>query len=220
MASSLSLFINWIYKRGFNKWFVIITTAFFALFPLFPFYVISLWKDTLFSIWVFLYTLLLFDAFTKENTQDKILSKTSILLYLILSFLISFARNNGIYIFAFTSFFLIFYLYRTVKEKIKVHKFTILIVAEIIIILLIQGPYYSSKDYNVDQKTESLSIPLQQIGYFVSTKNNLNKKELETINNMMPIKKLKKVYTPLIVDRIKWDKDYHKEPLIHVRIQG
>lgn len=63
MAFALAYFIYRCYRRGLRREVLLFFLLVFALFPLYPFYGISLWKDTLFSVTVFLFSVYLYRIF-------------------------------------------------------------------------------------------------------------------------------------------------------------
>ena len=92
MISTLIYFIYWLLNKGLNKYLVLSIIFFLAIFKLYPLYSISLWKDTPFSLALFLYTLtfidLIIECFSKQV-------KTSTIVKLnIFSILVIFLRNN------------------------------------------------------------------------------------------------------------------------------
>ena len=56
-AITITFFIYWLYKNGFSLLVILATLSFYALSSLIPIYAISLWKDTLFCLAFYSYTL-------------------------------------------------------------------------------------------------------------------------------------------------------------------
>lgn len=207
MALLLSLFINWNYRRGLKKSAAAMLTLIFALFPLFPYYGISLWKDTVFGMVIFIYAWNLYCIVERiENTQD--VSKKDIILYIIISVLVVFFRNNGIYVMIMVSI-LLSLLY--IKSKQLFKKLGITSIAIIIACLLIQHPLFDALNYNVDTAIESLAIPLQQTAYIVTTDGKVSAEDAEVINNIMRYEHWREVYDPIISDFIKFDGEFNRE---------
>ena len=100
LAMVLAAFVYYCYRKGLHKLFVCLLLFLFAIYPLYPFYGVSMWKDTLFSIAVFAFCIYLYEIFG-ENPED--ISKTQLVFYGMGSVLIMFLRNNGIYIALFYS---------------------------------------------------------------------------------------------------------------------
>ena len=55
LALALAAFVYYCYRKGMHKYFVCLLLFLFAIYPLYPFYGVSMWKDTLFSIALFVF---------------------------------------------------------------------------------------------------------------------------------------------------------------------
>ena len=76
-------------------------------------------------------------------------------------------------------------------------------------LLILRGPIYNHYGLNSDDKVESFGIPLQQVGYILSSDGNISEEDKAFLNNIIPLEKWKQVYCPLIVDRVKWDPEFN-----------
>ncbi|SER40909.1 DUF6020 family protein [Lachnobacterium bovis] len=212
MALVISCFLYSLYKKGFSKKFIILSTIYFGLFNLIPLYVVSLWKDTFFSIFFFAFSVLLFNIFWNRAEERKFIKWQTILLYSVLAYLISFSRNNGIYaFFFFTVVLLVYFAYHKEKRLLKYSAIISFIL--ICVFSVIRGPIYDSFKYNVDDKVESFGIPLQQVCYIIENNGDVSNEDMEVINNIIPQEDIHKLYCPLIVDKIKWAPSFNKEYL-------
>lgn len=205
LALAMSGFIYSCYKKGVHKAILILEVLLVAVFPLYPFYGISLWKDTVFSVAIFVFSVFLYHLFEKKEED---ISNINLTVYGIMTVLIIFLRNNGIYIAIFYSVVL-FLLY--LKDKKMIGK-KLGIVSGIIIVVscIIQGPIYDNLGYTSDKKTESLGIPMQQVAYIYTTDGRVNAEELEVLNNIIPLENWKNLYNPMVVDSIKFDPGFNK----------
>jgi len=212
MAATGAYFLYSLYKKGFSKGLIILSLAYLGLFNIIPLYLVSLWKDTPFAIIVFLFSTFLFNIFWNEDNENKLFSRSSIFIYCFLAYLLAFARNNGFYVFVlFSVIIVIYFAHRKVKKL-----FYYSLVLSIILIStfsIIRGPIYSYLHYNNDDIVESLGIPIQQIAYVIANDGNVSDADLEYVNSIIPIDNLKNEYHPMIVDRLKWSQDFHKEAL-------
>lgn len=209
MAMALSGFAAWCYRKGLHKNFTVLCLLIFGLLPLYPFYGISLWKDTLFSLVVFIFSVFLYHVFG-EGGED--ISWLHLTLYGLLSILIIFLRNNGIYIAVFYSVIISITAFgmKWTRTALKVGGLS---AAIIIIAAIIQGPVYDSQGYNFDRARESLGIPLQQVAYIVSTDGVISEEDMEVIGAIMPLESWKALYCPEVVDTIKFDPGFNGEYL-------
>ena len=202
MAFIFSYFICFLYKHKLNKKIIIGSLLFFAILPVNAFFAINTWKDTLFSGVFFLLNLFVFEMLEKNRT----ISLKDYIIFTILSLLMLFFRNNGIYIYLISSPFLLILF----KYNRKIMSF--LISSVIIIYFLVKGPLFSYMHIYNTSSAESLSIPMQQIGYIVSKNLDLTDEEREAINDIIDISILKKVYDPTVSDPIKFHENFNIGP--------
>lgn len=208
MATVISYFIYWTYNRGISLKYVVLEILFFGLFKLIPLYAISIWKDTVFCLVLFLYILFLADiVYEKGKNLTKV---TGIIHYLILATLVIFLRNNGIYIILFTTVILFFIFRKNILNTLR--KFSIATIVVITISYIIQGPVFNMLNMNTEF-VESLGMFLQQICYVVSKDGDVIEEQKEFINNIIPIETIKIAYSPCVVDTIKWSTDFNSEYL-------
>jgi len=217
MITVAASFFSWLIRRGVKKWIAISGVLVFAFAPIFPFYGISLWKDTLFSVVIFLYSWLLYVIINDsllagdESDENKYRIKTSHIIKLtVISILVVFGRNNGIYIVIVTSVFLILYM----RKRLVKSDFTKLLCSLIVVILssiIIKGPVYSSIGIRQSAKVEQYGIPLQQVGYMISASASMSEKDRQIIEGIMPIEAWINLYNPIVVDTMKFDPLFNRE---------
>ena len=206
LALILAGFVYFCYKKGVHRYFVGLLLLLFAVFPLYPFYGISMWKDTPFSIVIFVFAVYLFHVFS-HNPEN--ITKGQLLGYGIGSVLIIFLRNNGIYIALFYSAVIVL---MTVKNRRRIAlKIGVVSLIAIAAAWIIQGPVYDKCGYNITKTIESLGVPIQQTAYILATDGNINSEELEVLNDIMPLENWKTLYNPVVVDTIKFDPSFNRE---------
>lgn len=206
LALILAGFVYFCYKKGVHRYFVGLLLLLFAVFPLYPFYGISMWKDTPFSIVIFVFAVYLFHVFS-HNPEN--ITKGQLLGYGIGSVLIMFLRNNGIYIALFYSAVIVL---MTVKNRRRIAlKIGVVSLIAIAAAWIIQGPVYDKCGYNITKAIESLGVPIQQTAYILATDGNINSEELEVLNEIMPLENWKTLYNPVVVDTIKFDPSFNRE---------
>ncbi len=186
-----------IYQKNISKCFSYLTLFFFVFFPLVPFYVISVWKDTPFSFVLFLFILFLFDKWGSTFLHKK----TDYVVYFILAFFVCFLRNNGIIIIILTTLV----LYLCTRNK----KFGISGGIFLLTVLFIQGPIYSHFHLNGSTFVEASAIPFSQIAYTIKNNENVSLEEVAFIDSVIPLEILKNVYTPTNFDTIKFNENFN-----------
>ncbi len=202
MDAILSGSVYWMYKKNISKKYLVLVTLFYGICRLIPMYAISIWKDTPFSLALFLYTIFIAES-VYQNGRNLETKKSALIIHSILIILVSFLRNNGTYIIIATTAIMIL-VYR---KKM----FSIVSIAVMIAILIIQGPVY--KLLGLTGKTvESLGVPLQQLCYVAAKEDgNLTDEQKEFINNILNIDIIKQSYNPCLVDPVKWHPEFNNE---------
>ena len=199
MSLILAYSISFLYKRNVPKKILVFLLLYYALLPVNGFYSITMWKDIIFSCSVVLLTI---ECIKLVERKNNITLKNSYS-FIIVSLLTVFTRNNAIYMYIILSIISIIIF----RKQIKVIITMILIVFSSYII--IKGPVYKVFNINTSSSSEYIAIPLQQVGRMVYKDVKLTKYEKETINKLIPVKTLKEVYNPEIVDPIKFNKEYN-----------
>lgn len=206
LAATLSYFVFWLYKKGIRTWLLVCFNILFMFAPVFPFYGISLWKDTPFGIVVFLYTMLLYDM-SRSSDELKITTR-SMVMFLVFSVLIVFLRNNGIYIIIITSICLLMAIR---KKSADFKRILIATLALIVGIIIVKGPVYSALKIEKSATVESMGIPLQQVAYIVATEGNISVEDEEVIESIMSVDDWRYLYNPIVVDTIKFAPSFDGE---------
>lgn len=193
MAGILAYFVYWLYKKNFSNIVLVLVTLFFGVFKLIPMYALSIWKDTTFSLALFLYIINIASIVIKDgknlNTTKQIIT------YVFLLLAVSFLRNNGLYV-ALATTIIIAIVYR----KNKILKFAISALATFVLIFVVQGPIFTLLGINQNTNGTGNAVILNQIFYVGVTDGNMTEEQKEIINNMCEIEHLKKDYSPLLLD--------------------
>lgn len=201
-------FISWMLRHRINHNLRILVSLFFVFFPLIPLYAVSVWKDTPFCMAVFFWMLFVVDLYFE--ICNGVFNVKTFVGFGIGIFLTAFTRNNGIYIVSLCVFVLIIILFR--KNWLDKKLYYIVIgnsVALIILIFLIQGPVYSIIGISPTDGVENFGIPIQQIGAVAAYDGVVTEEQKEFINNIIPYEKVKEIYVPTTVDRLKWNEEFN-----------
>ena len=204
MALIMAYFIARCVRRGLHRAFVVLLIIYTALCPLYPFYGISLWKDTIFSIAMFAFSLFLFATVAGDEDMKTV----DYVWYGVLLLLVIFLRNNGLYIAAFTA--LITFLILRRQFRAKAQRLGIISLAVIIASIIIQGPVYDSLGFNSIKKGESLGIPIQQTAYIIASGGVIEDEAYEVLDEIMPMYNWITLYDPVVADTIKFDPSFNR----------
>ena len=200
--------VCWLRNKNVSKIVCCFVSLFYAVPRFWAQHAVSMWKDPVFSVLVFLFSLKLFDIIYSEG---KVLKKKGFVIQCILCVLgISLFRNNGIYVSAFSLVLLIFVSFVKKGRWLVTRKFMVCMFLSLIVAYVIQGPVYSALGITSDP-VESYGVPLQQVARTVVYDGKMSEREKEFLNNLMPLKKYKENYSPGLVDHFKWSEDFNTE---------
>lgn len=183
--------ISYSIKNKCNNLISFITLLFIGIVPLFGFYSITAVKDTLYSVFLLLFSLKIYDFLKKDNF------KVSDYVFLfIVSILVCLLRNNGFFVVIFTLVFLIF------GSKIK---------GMLSILLMVFLSYFAFNNVLLPMAgisgtsiREALSIPFQQTARLATFKNYpFTKKEEKIISKILDYENLSKDYNEDLSDPVK-----------------
>ena len=174
----------------------IITLLYYMFYPINALFGITMWKDILFAGIIPIY--ILYTMQFVFNTEKFLENRKTIVFYIIISILVMFLRNNGLYVVVLTLPFLIVALRKHWKEVI-------------VISCLILVMYFSLKTIvfnvlNIKEGSvgEMLSIPLQQIARVKKYhKEELSNEQLQEINQFFNCNDIEEKYNPILSDPVK-----------------
>lgn len=210
MAITFTYFIYWLLSKKVNSIVVTFITIFFGIFKLYPLYSISIWKDTPFSLVLFLFTLTVIDLII--DFKNKNIRISNIIKFNIYSILISFLRTNGVFtIIPFV--ILIITFIKDIKNTVHIKSFCISVISIFIIIYIIQSLYPLFGIITTSTTEKAISIPIQQVARVISVDGNITNEQKEKIEKIIPLKKAKKIYRSMLADKIRWDSEFNEEYL-------
>ena len=181
----------------------VFTVLFCAFHPFMGMYSIYLTKDVLFAEIMILLCIKLYDVIKEEG---KPLGKPAECVSLSVLFLLSsMLRNNGMYI-AVVMAVIFLFLYRKYWKNIL-----ILFLCAIGLFQIWQGPVFKSIGIEKQSFAEAASIPLQQVGYVLWEDKRFSDEDMEFLEALMPIEKVKEVYEPGYTDPYKFDEDFNDD---------
>ncbi len=177
-------FVTWLRAKGLRKWVAVMLTAATALFPIFPYYGISLWKETWFGLEFFIYTLMWLEMAERLHVKEAdkgggqdtetgdmkalvIFDIPMIIMYIMSTMLIVFGRNNGLYVVLFVMVLSLIML-RKALSKSDFKRLFLVNITIVVLALAIKGPVYRAAGIKSSSPAESLGIPLQQTAYMIS----------------------------------------------------
>lgn len=201
MAGVLSYSAYWIRRKLHKPVVSWAALLFYGLNPVVAMHSITMWKDVLFSAWIVLLCLFLFDVALSGGRELK--DRKGIRRLCVLLTIISFGRNNGLYV-AVICLAVLLIAYKDIRKKLLVKGGEVLLA-----ILLIQGPGYAAFGITQSGFAESVGIPLQQVSYTVIHDGELTEEDREFLENIIPIQAVRESYSPVSADNIKFNPEFN-----------
>lgn len=200
-ALSFSLACHYLRYHGLSKRLFQILLIFFALFPVFPFAVMTPTKDTLFS-WIFIgyFVLIIELVITKGKFLE---SKKGLITFCLVVLLLMLTKKTGIYILLVTSVILMV-VYRKVWWRILVSAFAPALVCMLLVPMLV----FPLLNVASGSKIEMLAPLFQQTArYVLDHPDDVTDEEREAIDAILGYDNLGDRYNFTIVDAVhhSWD---------------
>lgn len=205
-VGTISYFIVWLKNKKISKKYIVLTLIFFCINPRIPIYAISIWKDSLYSIFLFMLTLFLFDIVYSKGKM--LLEKKNAIIYCLLCILSAMFRNDAYFIVFMLTAALLFKYFKLYK---KAKFFYILSIITSIIIVCTYVVFIPMLKLDSPYR-EKIGIPLQQIAY-VTANEEVSDDIIQEIDQFVPYDFIKVTYNPMDVDNIKTSKRFNNEYL-------
>lgn len=206
LAFTLSYIICWLHNKGISRGLCLFVLLAYSTMSCFPQHAISMWKDPIFSVTVVFYGIKLVDLGLSKGVLAHY--RPYLFQLCISAMIICLSRNNGIYILIFSLFCTLGCAWKS-KWISAVKNVIVLHLTGIIFLFLLTGPIYSFLHIGKDD-IESFGIPLQQLARTIVYDGNINSADHEFLGKLLPIERWDEVYTPGLVDSIKWDSEFSK----------
>lgn len=197
LAAVFTVALQYLRHIGITKKRLLFIQLVIMFLPIFPMYAICMVKDTLFSAFLLLLMIMMYEI---ARTNGECFKKWWFDLFLALDCaLIMLTKNYGMYI-----IIIVAVVYAIVYRKYILQ----VLVSFVPIILVYQFLWVSVllPLWNVAPvgKQEALSVPFQQTARYVSEYGEeVTEEEKEAINGVLPYDKLKKLYEPMLSDWVK-----------------
>lgn len=197
LAAVFTVALQYLRHIGITKKRLLFIQLVIMFLPIFPMYAICMVKDTLFSAFLLLLMIMMYEV---ARTNGESFKKWRFDLFLALDCaLIMLTKNYGIYIIIIVA----------IVYAITYRKYILQVLASFVPIILVYQFLWISvllPLWNVAPvgKQEALSVPFQQTARYVSEHGEeVTEEEKEAINGVLPYDKLKKLYEPMLSDWVK-----------------
>lgn len=196
MSLIFSTVINYLKKKEINSGIRMIVLLYYMFYPINALFSVTMWKDILFSGLLSIFIIL--SAELVVDTETFLNNKKNIIWYIIVSILVSYMRNNGIYVIVLTMPFIIVALRKYWKKILFM--FSIIIV----IYFLTKTIIFHLLNVQKGSIAEMMSIPLQQIArVYKYHSEDLDESDFKEINNIFECSDIGDRYIPTLSDPVK-----------------
>lgn len=196
LASTLSYTIKYLKKVNISLKVRVILLMIYSIVPMFPLYAMSAVKDTIYTSFMILYVIFLYDFIT-FNKNKKISNVKAISIVLLL-LLISLFRNNGVYVVALSFPFIIGY---SKKNRIKTLAVFAIFLSLTTCYSKVILPYFKITNGSI---REMLSIPFQQTARYVKYNGDeVSEEDKRAIDKILTYDTIIERYKPELSDPVK-----------------
>ena len=207
LAASAAYLVLWLRKRGMGAVGLALSLAYVALVPVFPVYAMSVQKDTLFSVLVLLLSLRLAD-YGKDCVREGRLwgAKETVLVLLMVG--VAVMRGNGMLAALGSAAALVVLGWRNPAARKRV----IAVAASFAICF---AAVFSLLGHIAlaTESAEWFGVPLQQLSRVIALDGPMSDEDRQVMDRIMPLADYQSVYTPALVDSVKWSPNFDEQYL-------
>lgn len=196
MAISFAYVLNYLYKNKVPFFIRIFALIYYMLYPINALFSVTMWKDILFAGIIPIFVIQC-DKIVKM--PDKFIKdKIKIIMFMVVSILVCYLRNNGVYIVFFTILFLF------IIERKYWKKMGGIFAGTLIIFFITKNIIFGIFNVSEGNIGEMLSIPLQQIARVEKYhKENIDINTIYQINKFFNVENIGEKYNPVLSDPVK-----------------
>lgn len=197
MAGIFAYLIDTFVRLGMKTRLCIVTLIFYALLPYNAIYMVTMWKDILFSGMVLLFSIVLLRFLIRAAVSSFPVTKRTYALYLLSGLGMCLFRSNGFYAFLLTVPFLLLCFRKEWKKHV------ILNLAILLPVLLIKGPVMNICHVASPDFVEALSIPIQLAARVYAEGEAVDETDDEMWNRILDTSKIPETYESFCSDHMK-----------------
>lgn len=197
MAGIFAYLTDTFVRLGMKTRLCIVTLIFYALLPYNAIYMVTMWKDILFSGMVLLFSIVLLRFLIHAAVSSFPVTKRTYALYLLSGLGMCLFRSNGFYAFLLTVPFLLVCFRKEWKKHF------ILNLAILLPVLLIKGPVMNIFHVASPDFVEALSIPIQLAARVYADGEPVDETDDEMWNRILDTSKIPETYESFCSDHMK-----------------
>ena len=217
ISSAFSYIIYFLEKKQINKKIVKWIKLFYAFFPLYGIYSVTMLKDPSFSIVCLMLCVMLYEI---GDTNGSILKNNKFLALLFCCIMLfELTKNQGVYIIIIVGLILLC-VYKKYLQRIGTVFITCIFLYQIVFLNIVL-PHFNIAPGGLQ---EALSIPFQQTArYAKEWGDEVTSEEKAAIDKILPYEELKHLYSPTLSDPVKFrynQQSTKQELLQYFRVWG
>lgn len=190
-------------KKNVWKWLWYLTIAFFAFHPVHTYNSVTVTKDTLFSAFVLLYSVYVYEICRSKGIWLK--NNVNKFIFCFFTLLMCLFRSNGILIALLSTALILFIL----KKNCKI--FAVCSCLSIALYFGVVYGFYPLFDVEATSITEALAIPLQQLCCVVADGKTISPDVEKYLSEILPLDIIAAEYDPVSIDAIKFHEQFDGE---------
>lgn len=196
MAGVFAYLTDTFVKLRVKGWICVLTTLFYAILPYNAIYMVTMWKDILFSGMTLLFSTVIFRFLCRKEMPEKE-RLLAYALYLVSGFCMCLMRSNGFYAFLLTLPFLLFTFRRQWKRTVLLN---FILLASV---LAVKGPVMSAFHVASADFVESLSIPIQLAARVYADEEPVSEEDDTMWNRIVDTSRIPETYESFCSDHMK-----------------
>lgn len=194
-----------VYSLSNSRYMLVLTWLFFLLNPLIMQYSVTVWKDVLFSGFFLVFIIQLVELVFQPNLFFN--NKSNTIILVLSAIFSSLLRNNAFPVIILTFACLLLFT-KNHRKQIGA-----ILVSIVLVVLLVIGPLFSLAGVRSGHFSESVGIPLQQIGKVFAENGNVTNEQLSFFSKILPAEDWKESYSEKSPDRIKFHSNFNDDYL-------
>lgn len=212
MAGTFGYALAYLKRRGVGACRRIVLLLFYGLFPTNSILALSTTKDVLFSAFVLLYTLGMYEM-VSPSKKDTVCGRKEYAVYMLWVVLMLLFRNNAVYAFAGTLPVVCYGLHRTEKGGGTWKRYVLYSLAALALSGVWNAALKTATDARSGSPREMLSVPLQQMARTrVKAEETLTLDVREELEQYLPSEWVFAAYNPYLADPVKNRAVIHDNP--------
>ena len=207
LALTMAYLLLWLRKRGLGGIGCALAFVYVAFVPVFPVYAMSVQKDTLFSVFAVLLSLRLAEFGAQDGEDEQSLGLREVALVLLMVG-VAVMRGNGMLAAAGSAAALVLLGWRHPAMRRRAFAVVAGFAVCFAVTFAVLGRIALATE-----SAEWFGVPLQQLSRTIALDGPMSEEDRSFMNQVMPLEDYRQVYTPALVDSVKWSPRFNESYL-------